>query len=103
MPSIKLVSAEGDAGGGGAVQLTYNGLTKKQVMDEWARFINCLLHALSKCLENGCRAIFGKQGIGQNTCLQMIYAIVTVYKRIKQEGGIALLDEIQAMAVRNLK
>ena len=33
----------------------------------------------------------------------MIYSIVTVYKRIKQEGGIALLDEIQAMAVHCLK
>ena len=54
VPDVKLISSEGDAGGGGAVQCTHKGLAQKQVMDAWARFINCLLHALSKCLENAC-------------------------------------------------
>ena len=61
--------------------------------------VTCIKQVFRKCAS--CN--IWKKGMGQNTCLQMIYSIVTVYKRIKQEGGIALLDEIQAMAMRRLK
>ena len=60
---------------------------------EWARFINCLLHALNKCLEQACKAAFGEQGLGQNTCFQMIYNAVAMIKRIKKDGGNKLLDK----------
>ena len=81
------------------VRNTYKGLGDKREMDFWARFINCLIHVLNKFLENACRAVFGRQGMGQNTCLQMIISIITVYKRIKEEGGIALSDHIQSLVV----
>ena len=40
--------------------------------------------------------------MGQNTCLQMIYSIVKVYKGIREEGGITLADAIQGLVVEQL-
>ena len=40
--------------------------------------------------------------MGQNSCLQMIFSIVKVYKRVKEEGGIELADSVQALVVQNL-
>ena len=72
------------------------------VLEEFARFINCLMHALSKCLQRACKAVFGKQGMGQNSCLQMIFSIVRAFKSVKEEGGIKLADTIQALVVEQL-
>ena len=60
------------------------------------------MHALIKCLECSGDATFAKQGLGSNSCLQLPYIVVTVHNRIKQEGGIELLDEIRAMVVDEL-
>ena len=50
----------------------------------------------------GSGGVFGKQGMGQNSCLQMIFSIVKVYKRIREEGGIGLADAIQALVIQRL-
>lgn len=71
-------------------------------MDRWARFINCLMHAINKWLENACRAVFGGQCMGKNTYLQMILSIINVYKRIKEEGSITLSDHIQFLVADQL-
>ena len=60
------------------------------------------MHAMSKCLQRAAEAVFGKQGMGQNSCLQMIYSIVKVYKRLKEEGGIELADSVQALVVQRV-
>ena len=60
------------------------------------------MHALNKCLQRADEAVFGKQGMGQNSCLQMIYSIVKVYKRLKEEGGIELADSVQALVVQRV-
>ena len=73
VPLAKCVSSEGDAGGGGYVQSTFGPLRMAEVLVDWARYINCLMHALSKCLQRACEDVFGKQGMGQNSCLQMIF------------------------------
>ena len=58
------------------------------------------MHALSKCLQRACEAVFGKQGMGQNTCLQMFFSIVKVYKRLEEEGGIELTDAVQELVIQ---
>ena len=94
--------SEGDAGGGGSVQSTFDDLIVANVLEDSSRFINCLLHGYSKALQRGSEAVFGKQGMGQNSCLQMIFSIVKVYKRIREEGGIGLADAIQALVIQRL-
>ena len=90
VPGVMCISSEGDAGGGGSVQSTFEDFVKEGTLEAFSRFINCLMHALSKCLQRASEAVFGKQGMGQNSCLQMIYSIVKVYKRIQEEGGIEM-------------
>ena len=58
VPGVKCVSSEGDAGGGGSVQATFDPLVSKGVFESYARFINCLLHAWSRCLQRVCEAVF---------------------------------------------
>ena len=72
VPEVKCISSEGDAGGGGSVQSMFCPLISNGVLEEFSRFINCLMHALIKCLQRARKAVFGKQGMGQNSCLQMI-------------------------------
>ena len=102
VPGVMCISSEGDAGGGGSVQSTFDDFIKEGTLEAFARFINCLMHALTKCLQRPSEAVFGKQGMGQNSCLQMIYSIVKVYKRIREEGGIEMADAIQALVVQKL-
>ena len=70
VPTVMCISSEGDAGGGGSVQSTFGGFIDKGILEDFARFINCLMHALSKCLQRASEAVFGKQGMGQNSYLQ---------------------------------
>ena len=92
----------GDNGGGGAVSKTHHGIVKAGYMEEWTRYINCLMHAMNKCIERSGTAAFGKQGMNELTMWQMIYGIVTMYQRVKEEGTIALVDEIQGRAVQQI-
>ena len=47
----KILAIEGDNGGGGAVSKTHHGLVQAGVMEASTRYINCLVHALNKCIE----------------------------------------------------
>ena len=60
VPTVMCISSEGDAGGGGSVQSTFGGFIDKGILEDFARFINCLMHALRKCLQRASEAVFGK-------------------------------------------
>ena len=102
VPLAKCVCSEGNTDRGGSVQSTFVPLRMAEVLEDWARFINCLMHVLGKCLQRACEAVFGKQGMGQNSCLQMIFSIVKVYKLLKEEGGIELVDAVQEFVIQPL-
>ena len=53
VPGVKCISSEGDAGGGGSVQSTFDDLIVANVLEDSSRFINCLLHGYSKALQGG--------------------------------------------------
>ena len=59
---LMYISSEGDACGGGSVQSTFDPVVSVGVLELFSRFINCLMHALSKCLQHACEAVFGNRG-----------------------------------------
>ena len=101
-PDVEFISLEGDNGGGGGVEAIFPHLIDEGVLEDWARFIICIMHALNKCIETGFMAIFGAQGMNMICILQLGYASIRVFKRIKIEGGLELLDEIKRKVVKKL-
>ena len=77
-------------------------LIEAGVLESEARFIICFMHALNKCIETGFGGIFGVSGMNMICVLQLGYAAIRVFKRIKIEGGLELLDEIKRMVIEKL-
>jgi len=101
-PDVEFISIEGDNGGGGGVEAIFQPLIDAGFLVDWATYIICGMHADNKCIETGCLHTTGRQGRNMNTALQLGYASIKVFKRLKMEGGIELLDEIKAMVVFKL-
>ena len=102
-PDVKIVGLSGDAGGGGAVQHLYTRLVERGIMtEEVSRYVNCILHGLNKCIERSSIASFGDQGRNKNTVNQLNYCAMKMLKRTKDEGGLALSNEVNAMVLTKL-
>jgi len=107
LKDFKVTAVTGDAGGGAAVQNLLPALVKMGVVDEDAVKINCLMHALNKCLESAGQDTFGQQGVNSRTPFQLLYVFNQLWKAIKEEGGgktkgKRYLDEIYAIVVDEL-
>eukprot|EP00986_Skeletonema_menzelii_P019135 scaffold27068_cov150-Skeletonema_menzelii.AAC.1 len=89
---IKIFSQTGDSGGGGAVQTIFPKLIDVGVLDEFAKFIKCVMHALSKPFELSCTKAFGGQGLGKSTVFQLAFSVITFYRKIIEQGGLNLVD-----------
>ena len=102
-PGVKIVAISGDAGGGGAVQYLYERLLELGIMtEELSRYVNCILHALNKCIERPSIGTFVDSGIKVNGVNQLGYCAMKMLKRMKDEGGIELSDEVNSSVLRNL-
>lgn len=102
-----ITAITGDAGGGGAVQNLLPALVRIGAVNSGAVKINCLMHALNKCLELAGQETFGEQGINQRTPFQLLFVFNQLWKAIKEEGGggsggKAYLDEIYSIVTNNI-
>ena len=96
------MSSDGDTDGGGSFQATFDPLVSKSVFEPSARFNNRLLRALNRGLQIAREAMHDTQGMGQNSCLQMIFLnseSIHKYKRVKEEEGTELADYVQALVL----
>ena len=41
----------------------------------------------------------GNQGLGNNTCVQMVFASITMFRKIIEEGGLELYDRYHQIVV----
>ena len=82
LTSAKCIGATGDSGGGGAIQNIIKPLVANNTLLPWAKHIRCLLHALNKCFKRAVEASMGKQGLGTNSCIQLLYASITMFRKI---------------------
>ena len=99
LPQFVILGGTGDSGGGGSIQTIIEPLITLGVFDESGRFIECDMHALAKPFEVGCQAAFGTQGIGKGTIFQLAYAAISLFRKIKEKGGLSLLDEYAKLAM----
>ena len=44
----------------------------------------------------------GKQGLGTNSCIQLLYASITMFRKIIVEGGFELYDKYHNLVVENI-
>lgn len=106
--TFKVTAITGDAGGGGAVQHLLPALVRLGVVDPKAVKINCIMHALNKCIECAGQDTFGLQGRGRRTPFQLLFVFNQLWKVIKEEGGgkskgTKYLDEMYAQSVNKLQ
>ena len=71
-------------------------------MLRWAKHIHCLLHALNKCFERTIEASMGKQGLGTNSCIQLLYSSITMFRKIIVDGGLKLYDKYHNIVVETI-
>lgn len=107
LEGFTITAITGDAGGGGAVQNLLPALVRINAVDSGAVKINCLMHALNKCLELAGQETFGEQGINQRTPFQLLFVFNQLWKAIKEEGGggsggKAYLDEIYSIVTHQI-
>ena len=107
LDGFKVTVITGDAGGGASVHNLLPALVKANVVDADTAKINCLMHALNKCLEAAGQDTFGQQGMNKRTPYQLLYVFNQLWKAIKEEGGNKLdgkkyLDEIYSIVVDKL-
>ena len=72
------------------MQTIHPHLINQKTMLVWSRRFRCLLHALNKCFERAFQASMGTQGLGNNTCVQMMFASITMFRKIIEECGLEL-------------
>ena len=53
----------------------------------------------SKCLERAINTSMGKQGLGMNTCIQLLYAAMNMFRSIIKEGGLKLYDRYHQIVI----
>ncbi len=105
MKDFNVIAVTGDAGGGASVQNLLPALIKIGAVDDEAVKINCLMHALNKCLESAGQDTFGSQGVNNRTPYQLLYVFNQLWKAIKEEGGSegkSYLDDIYSLVVDKL-
>ena len=99
---VMCVCLTGDAGGGGAVQTVFPKVKHAMASEDWSRHIRCYLHALNKCLERAINATFGPQGLGKNTCLQLVFAAMTMMKELTKAANLKLFDEYRKIVFNTI-
>jgi hypothetical protein len=84
---IKVYSATGDAGGGGATQHIHPKLIANGTMASDSKRANCALHGMNKAIERAGKDVFRKQGLGHYIPFQLLYVFSTLMKHsIKSYG-----------------
>ena len=101
--SIELKNLTGDTGGGGAVQNLITEVKKLGVMSKECSFANCLLHGMNKPMENACLTVFGKPGMGNRSCWQLLYLWALFGKRMKLDSDPKRLDQMWAEVVKKIR
>ena len=101
--SIELKNLTGDTGGGGAVQNLITEVKKLGVMSKECSFANCLLHGMNKPMENACLTVFGKPGMGNRSCWQLLYLWALFGKRMKLDSNTKRLDQMWAEVVKKIR
>ena len=86
----------GDAGGGASVQNLVTELAKLNII---VKETNCSLHGVQKALENASKKTLGDQGMGCRSPFQMLYLFALLMGKIRDDGGISLLDTLWAIVV----
>ena len=95
--------ASGDAGGGASIQHLHPKLIDLGVMAVKSKEANCSLHGKQKAIENASIKTLGDQGLGCRGPTQMIYVFVCLVKKVKQIGGIKLLDSLWAIVFEEIR
>ncbi len=102
IPDLRVQGLTGDSGGGGSVQTLVGPLKGLGVMDKDGKHVGCDMHAFAKPLEKGGEYAMGKQGLGQNTVFQLCYSAIWLFRKLKEQGGNALVDEILTLVREKL-
>ena len=102
--NAKCISITGDSGGGGQVMAIIKYLLANEALHPLlARFIRCILHAYNKCFERAINVALGPQGLGTNSCAQLVYGCLNMIIAIREEGGLSLLDRYYQIVLKKLK
>jgi hypothetical protein len=68
----------------------------------WAKHIRYLLHALNTCFEQAIQTSMGIQGLGTNSCIQLLHSSIIMFRKITVNGGIALYDKCHNIDVERI-
>mmetsp|Transcript_31076 Transcript_31076/g.74102 ORF Transcript_31076/g.74102 Transcript_31076/m.74102 type:complete len:1200 (+) Transcript_31076:150-3749(+) len=88
-------SLTADNGGGAGREILQPKLMDVGALAEHSRGNNCGYHGENKAWENGSKAAFGEEGLGNKNIFQLGYQALTLVKKLKEDVGRVGLDRIR--------
>ena len=91
-----------DEGGSGAILHIIKKLVVKGHVLNWAKHIRCLLHVLNKCFEQAIQGSMGKQGLGTNSCIRLLYSSISMLQKIIADEVLVFYDKYHNIVVEGI-
>ena len=97
-------SLTGDSGGGGNMTSVARECYALGALDEEvSRYCRCLQHGLNNAFSNAIIESVGNQGLGHDTCLQMVFGLIKMLRTIIKDYGMSVYDGYYKIVMEKLR
>mmetsp|Transcript_25816 Transcript_25816/g.58927 ORF Transcript_25816/g.58927 Transcript_25816/m.58927 type:complete len:686 (-) Transcript_25816:368-2425(-) len=71
--------------------------------EDVSRYCRCLQHGLNNAFSNAIIESVGNQGLGHDTCLQMVFGLIKMLRTVIKDRGMSVYDEYYKIVMKKLK